>query len=207
MEKSIPLSLAPPSSYNVLKFNNTMANRSPFSLAPLAGFQEEDLLSAPYKQQRKIPKVPFKVLDAPALQDDFYLNLVDWSSNNVLAVGLGSCIYLWSATTSKVTKLYDLGSQDSVTSVQWSNRGTHLAVGTNSGVLQIWDSVKCKIIKSLPGHEGRIGTVAWNSKFLSTGSRDKSIMHRDIRTKNNYEAKLIGHKQEVCGLKWSPDEQ
>jgi cell division cycle 20-like protein 1 (cofactor of APC complex) len=86
-------------------------------LAPLAGFQEEDLLSAPYKQQRKIPKVPFKVLDAPALQDDFYLNLVDWSSNNVLAVGLGSCIYLWSATTSKVTKLYDLGSQDSVTSV------------------------------------------------------------------------------------------
>ena len=61
-------------------------------------------------------------------------------------------------------------------------------------MLQIWDSNKCKIIKSLPGHEGRIGTVAWNSKFLSTGSRDKSIMHRDIRTKNNYEAKLIGHK-------------
>jgi WD40 repeat protein len=46
--------------------------------------------------------VPFKVLDAPALQDDFYLNLVDWSSLNVLAVGLGSCVYLWSACTSKV---------------------------------------------------------------------------------------------------------
>jgi hypothetical protein len=49
MEKSIPLSLAPPSSYNVLKFSNNLPNRSPFSLAPLAGFQEEDLLSAPYK--------------------------------------------------------------------------------------------------------------------------------------------------------------
>jgi cell division cycle 20-like protein 1 (cofactor of APC complex) len=84
---------------------------------------------------RKIAKVPFKVLDAPSLQDDFYLNLVDWSSNNVLAVGLGSCIYLWSASTSKVTKLYDLGSSDIVTSVSWSQRGTHLAVGTNSGVL------------------------------------------------------------------------
>ena len=43
-----------------------------------------------------------QVLDAPALQDDFYLNLVDWSSQNVLAVGLGSCVYLWSACTSKV---------------------------------------------------------------------------------------------------------
>ena len=30
----------------------------------------------------------YQVLDAPALQDDFYLNLVDWSLNNTLAVGL-----------------------------------------------------------------------------------------------------------------------
>ena len=26
-----------------------------------------------------------KVLDAPELQDDFYLNLVDWSSQNMLS--------------------------------------------------------------------------------------------------------------------------
>lgn len=43
------------------------------------------------------------MLDAPELQDDFYLNLVDWSSQNVLAVGLGSCVYLWSACTSQVS--------------------------------------------------------------------------------------------------------
>lgn len=44
------------------------------------------------------------MLDAPELQDDFYLNLVDWSAQNVLAVGLGSCVYLWSACTSQVSK-------------------------------------------------------------------------------------------------------
>lgn len=44
-------------------------------------------------------KVPFKVLDAPQLQDDFYLNLVDWSSTNVLAVGLLDAVYIWSACT------------------------------------------------------------------------------------------------------------
>ena len=43
-----------------------------------------------------------QVLDAPHLQEDFYLNLVDWSSQNILAVGLESSVYLWSATTSKV---------------------------------------------------------------------------------------------------------
>lgn len=43
-----------------------------------------------------------QVLDAPALQDDFYLNLVDWSSHNILSVGLGNCVYLWNACSSKV---------------------------------------------------------------------------------------------------------
>ena len=43
-----------------------------------------------------------QVLDAPALQDDFYLNLVDWSSQNLMAVGLGSCVYIWSGATTKV---------------------------------------------------------------------------------------------------------
>lgn len=54
------------------------------------------------KNRRKISRVPYKVLDAPSLQDDFYLNLVDWSATNVLAVGLSSAVYLWSAYTSKV---------------------------------------------------------------------------------------------------------
>jgi hypothetical protein len=46
-----------------------------------------------------------QVLDAPSLQDDFYLNLVDWSSQNMLAVGLGTCVYLWSASSSKVSSI------------------------------------------------------------------------------------------------------
>lgn len=56
------------------------------------------------KRENVLNPIPWlqQVLDAPQLQDDFYLNLVDWSSQNVLAVGLGACVYLWSACTSKV---------------------------------------------------------------------------------------------------------
>ena len=96
----------------------------------------------PVTKQRVIAKNPYKVLDAPALQDDYYLNLVDWSSQNDLVVGLQSCIYIWSATSSKVTKLSDLGTNDSVTSVNWARRGVHLAVGTDSGQVQVWDVQK-----------------------------------------------------------------
>ena len=54
------------------------------------------------KPPRKISKIPYKVLEAPSLQDDFYLNLVDWSKNNCITVALGQQIYSLSACTSKV---------------------------------------------------------------------------------------------------------
>lgn len=68
-------------------------------------FRSHKLLRSPRKPPRKISKIPFKVLDAPELQDDFYLNLVDWSAGNLLSVGLGACVYLWSACTSQVRGL------------------------------------------------------------------------------------------------------
>ena len=103
-----------------------------FARKPICGFDEEKVI-VPKTQQRQIPKIPYKDLDAPALQDDYYLNLVDWSELNDLVVGLSSCIYIWSATSSKVTKLADLGTSDQVTSVNWARRGVHLSVGTDSG--------------------------------------------------------------------------
>ena len=39
-------------------------------------------------------------------QDDFYLNLLDWSSNNTIAAGLESVVVLWSGCSSKITHLY-----------------------------------------------------------------------------------------------------
>lgn len=56
-----------------------------------------------------------------------------------------------------------------------------MAVGTSAGVLQNWDVVKQRMVRKFDGHEGRIGCIAWNNSFLSSGSRDKSILHRDPR--------------------------
>lgn len=159
------------------------------------------------KKLRKIPKIPFKVLDAPALQDDFYLNLLDWSESNLLSVGLSSCVYLWSAANGKVFKVCDLGSDDMVTSVGWSKRGSHLGVGTNLGEVHIWDINKVKKVRTLDGHTARVGTLAWGQDCMATGSRDKSILLRDVRSPRGFYERLNGHKQEVCGLKWSYDNQ
>jgi len=167
----------------------------------------DKILSMSQSSTRKVPKTPFKVLDAPALQDDFYLNLLDWSSQNVLGVGLASCVYLWSSHTGKVAKLCDLGASDTVTSLTWAPRGDMVCVGTNSGELQIWDSVKLKKVQTLGGHTARVSTAAWSPSLLASGSRDQSILYRDIRLPTNYISRLSGHTQEVCGLKWSYDGQ
>lgn len=155
---------------------------------------------------RKIARAPFKVLDAPCLKDDFYLNLVDWSPTNVLAVGLGSCVYLWSACTSHVTKLCDLQFRGPVCSVAWNHGGSQLAVGTMLGLVQVWDVVSGKLLRTMTGHTERAACLAWNSTILSSGGRDMDIYNRDLRCKEAYIAKLSAHKQEVCGLKWSFDD-
>jgi cell division cycle 20-like protein 1 (cofactor of APC complex) len=182
---------------------NTIFTKSPLSADSLR------LLKSPRKPQRKVPKNPYKVLDAPELQDDFYLNLVDWSSQNMLSVGLSSCIYLWSACNSQVVKLCDLASEsDSVTSVQWAERGEYLAVGTQRGNLQIWDTHAQRKVLDINCHTSRIGCLAWNGETICSGSRDRYILHRDLRTgSSTAERRLNAHRQEVCGLKWSPNKE
>jgi len=195
-------------SYRPKRANTVNEPQSPYSLTPVSS-KSQKLLRSPRKASRKISKIPFKVLDAPELQDDFYLNLVDWSSQNVLSVGLGACVYLWSACTSQVTRLCDLtNDNDTVTSVSWAERGNFVAVGTHRGYVQIWDVAAAKRVNVLSGHSARVGALAWNGDMLSSGSRDRFILQRDARTPSQLpERRLVGHRQEVCGLKWSPDSQ
>ncbi|XP_044498531.1 cell division cycle 20.1, cofactor of APC complex-like [Mangifera indica] len=49
------------------------------------------------KPGRHIPQISERTLFAPDLVDDYYLNLLDWGSGNVLAIALGSTVYLWDA--------------------------------------------------------------------------------------------------------------
>lgn len=185
-----------------------------YSLSPV-GQSTQSVLLSPRKTGRQVSRTPFKVLDAPELADDFYLNLVSWSQSNVLGVGLNSCVYLWSAQSSRVTKLCDLSSSsptdgedypDVITGLEWTNKGSTLAIGTNRGTVEIWDAEYCKRIRTMSGHTARVGCLAWNNHILSSGSRDRTILHRDTRAPEHFVRRLSGHhKQEVCGLKWNSD--
>jgi len=93
------------------------------------------------KVTRRINTAPSRILDAPKLVDDYYLNLISWGKDNILAVALGQCVYLWNAATRDIKHLLTLpGSEDFVTSVQWADTESsinYIAVGTNAGPVQL----------------------------------------------------------------------
>jgi cell division cycle 20, cofactor of APC complex len=128
------------------------------------------------KTARRIPIVPEKILDAPGLANDFYLNLLAWSSRNILAVGLENSVYIWNADSGKVVEFCRTPTDDEyVSSVSWAADGSYLAVGTSSGTCtnpgdsQIWDVDSFTKIRSMKGHTARVGVLSWDKHIVSSG--------------------------------------
>lgn len=86
-------------------------------------------------------------MDAPDIVDDFYLNLLDWGSSNVLSIALGNTVYLWNALDSSTSELVTIDDDDGpVTSVSWAPDGRHLAIGLNNSHVQLWDSTAGRLV-------------------------------------------------------------
>lgn len=88
---------------------------------------------------RKISNRPYKIIEAPGLMDDFYLNLLDWSSKNEIAVGLDNSVYLYCASKTQTINLFTYEQEKYVSSLIWNQSGTELAVGNSEGIVEIWD--------------------------------------------------------------------
>ena len=66
------------------------------------------------------------------------LNTLDWGHNNILAVALGSSVYLWNAAEGGVSQLVQLPDEDNyVSSVSWAETGKYLAIGVSNGDIQV----------------------------------------------------------------------
>ncbi|WVR07806.1 hypothetical protein IAU60_004849 [Kwoniella sp. DSM 27419] len=161
-------------------------------------------------KKRAPPYTPERVLDAPGFEDDYYLNLIDWSCANRVAIGLGDTGYVWDAETGEVNALGggdDTEDRPKVTAVSWSNDGAFLAIGTDAGEVEIWDVEEGKKMRTMGGHSARVPSLSWYGHVLSSGCRDGSIYHHDVRVANHKVMELVGHNAEVCGLKWRADGQ
>ena len=167
-----------------------------------------------YTFKRKINLSPERILDAPNLVDDYYLNLLEWGRVNLLAVALGSEIYLWNGESLETSLLMSTVADNNpilenninnITSLSWMNNGICLGIGLPNGNIELWDVVKGSRIRDIKGHSDRVSCLAWNNYNISSGSKDKLIKSFDVRSPEGEIWKIRQHKQEVCALKYSPE--
>ncbi|KAL1882273.1 WD repeat-containing protein slp1 [Diaporthe australafricana] len=157
--------------------------------------------------RRRIATGPERVLDAPGLIDDYYLNLLDWSSGNQVAIGLERNVYVWSADEGSVSCLLETCPDTYISSVKWSGDGAYVGVGLGSGEIQIWDVAEGAKVRSMFGHDTRVGVMGWDKHLLSSGARSGLVFNHDVRIAEHKIAELVSHTSEVCGLEWRSDGQ
>mmetsp|Transcript_110289 Transcript_110289/g.329784 ORF Transcript_110289/g.329784 Transcript_110289/m.329784 type:complete len:431 (-) Transcript_110289:266-1558(-) len=156
----------------------------------------------PRPGHRALPPGAAKVLDAPGLVDDFYSHPVDWSARDAVGVALSEAVFLFDVPSGRAERLLALPAGNA-TALRWTGEGLHLGVGTSTGEVQLWDACVQRQLRSLRGHGGRIGALAWHEHVLSSGSADAEVHHHDVRIREHRVGRLAAHADFVCGLDYS----
>lgn len=151
-----------------------------------------DGLAKAKKIFRHIPQVAERTLDAPDLSDDYYLNLLDWSSSNVLVVTLGMTVYLSDAATISI-ELMTVDEEGPITSVSWAPDDQYLAVGLNNSTVQLWDFTSLRQLRTLRGHNARVGVPTWNEPTMVTRGGDNMILNHDARIWDHVIGSMVAH--------------
>ncbi|CAN1286229.1 Cell division cycle 20.1, cofactor of APC complex [Linum perenne] len=172
-----------------------------------------------------------RTLDAPDLVDDFYLNLLDWGSSNVLAIALGCTVYLWDASNGSTSELVTVDEElGPVTSINWAPDGRHIAIGLNNSevcglkwsasgqqlasggndnLVHIWDR-STQYLHRLEDHTSAVKALAWcpfQGNLLATGGGggDRTIKFWNTHTGACLNSVDTG--SQVCALLWNKNER
>lgn len=198
----------PSSSVKILTFKEKPPAPSDAYRNSLRVLHSQAKITASAGATRFIDPTPERTLDAPMMLDDYYLNLLSWSSRNQLAVALGQRLYVWDPVTSNIELLMECSTEETyVSSVSFCSDGAYIAVGTNENLVHIYDTEKLRLVRTMAGHAARVSSLSWSGPILTSGARDGKIFNHDTRIADHCTSVLEHHMQEVCGLQWSPDGQ
>lgn len=155
--------------------------------------------------KRNRPSDPQRILDVPGLIDDFYLTLLAWSLDNVVAVALESAVYLGNMTTDVVTCLCKVHESNYISSLEWVT-SRFLAVGVSYGKIRVYDILTKDCVRNMVCHTKRVSSMHWcDTHQLASGGRDGVMMQHDLRARQHIVSKVQAHSHEACQVSWSPD--
>lgn len=166
-----------------------------------------------------LPEIPFKVLDAPGLRNDYYSNLVCWANkSDRIAAGLGHIVYCWSEKNGTIP-LQPFG-RDIISALAFSSND-YLAVATKESKIFIYKPKSIFVITSYINKiNSSICSIKWipNSNCFFVGNDIGDVMLFELlksdETTNDpknkasmstsYSLKLIVSfkcdQQQICGM-------
>ncbi|KAI0980799.1 hypothetical protein GJ496_004333 [Pomphorhynchus laevis] len=164
------------------------------------------LQQAKGKHYRYVPNCPERILDAPNIRDDFYIQLIDWSYNNIVGLVLDNNAYLWNATTHDTTRVCSCEIAGTYFSgLSFLSKNDVIALSTSNGKIEIRDYKSNSHIRCIGSRQCRVATIAWNNKILASGCRKGQIHLDDVRCPNSCVLRIEkAHREEVCAVRWSP---
>ncbi|CDW53872.1 WD40 domain containing protein [Trichuris trichiura] len=130
-----------------------------------------------------------KEKDAPSISKFSHdLNVVDWSYKDVLAVGLDQDLFVCTLRQGDITgEVQRLAEYDETNFIS-----------------ALWNVGEKKRLQTLSSSGYRVGALSWNGNILTAGDKGGQICHHDMRMKASIVAKYVAHKDDICGLEWSP---
>ncbi|EXJ54677.1 hypothetical protein A1O7_10018 [Cladophialophora yegresii CBS 114405] len=185
----------------------------------------------PLRSEKAVPTVPFRVLDAPNLKDDYYCSILAYSYTcHTLAVALGQKVYLWTEQYGvRYPPLTPVRLTNFVTSLAFSSESggkAILAVARNSGSVTLWSllepkprfdaphscAASCVAFKPVETRRPDITRTGMTScEDLLVGDDSGKIYYYSVQWPEfgagsmTLLAKIDAHSQNICGLSWSPD--
>lgn len=178
-----------------------------------------------------MPSVPFRVLDAPHLKDDYYCSVLAYSHTcHTLAVALAQKVYLWTEQYGvRHPPLPPARVPNFVTALAFSSEGggrAILAVARNSGTVTLWSLLETRPRFEAP-HSCAATCLAWKPivthrpsvdshgivlcEDLLVGDDSGKIYYYSLEWPEHASgsmsllAKVDAHTQNICGMAWSPD--
>lgn len=194
--------------YNTL-LRNELLNCENFNLNAFGNLNlKKSTISLLNKREklRILPKKQYKILEAIGLEDDFYKNVLDWSSKDIIAVALKNILYLYFNKSQETFKIREYGEYE-ICSLKFSKDGRYLAVGTSHGNLDIIDIHTLQLVTyyNFESHL-KIYCIDWKDFEIICGFSNGTFAQFDTLT-YGHGGIYNGHtpNSKICNLKWSRD--
>jgi cell division cycle protein 20 (cofactor of APC complex) len=159
--------------------------------------------------KRVYPKAPIQCLDVPDMIADYYYNILDWSSKQMLAVAIKDKVYIFNVVSSDTSLFKDFDNNAlTVTLLKFSRDGAYLAIGLDNGFIHLYRVEDQQFTRKFGTGNWRICCAAWSGNgLLSFGNRGGLVQTHDTRQRLSFLSETEHHVAEVCGINWVCNDQ